>query len=306
MFKLSLPILVAIALIVALLPAGTAAAQSIEEVESMIAELANSNYLNPELCLRYRDYKEQQEEVITYTVKKGDNLISIAAAFGVSVESISVSNGIKNPHLIHPGQKLEFPGIVGLLYTVVQGDELSALAKKYEVDEETIWFANALDSGELEPGTKLILPGAKLPPPPPMPRVASRGGSVNLAKVNLPGLIWPLRGNISSPFGMRGSSFHRGIDITGAKGKSIIAAAPGTVVASRWQGSYGYMVEIRHNEQVATLYAHASKLLVKRGDYVQQGQAIALVGSTGKSTGPHLHFEVKVKGQHVNPRGLLP
>lgn len=306
MFKLSLPILVAIALIVALLPAGTAAAQSIEEVESMIAELANSNYLNPELCLRYRDYKEQQEEVITYTVKKGDNLISIAAAFGVSVESISVSNGIKNPHLIHPGQKLEFPGVVGLLYTVVQGDELSALAKKYEVDEETIWFANALDSSELEPGTKLILPGAKLPPPPPMQRVASRGGSVNLANVKVPGFIWPLRGNISSAFGRRGRSFHRGIDITGARGKTIFAAASGTVVASRWQGSYGYMVEVRHNAQVATLYAHASKLLVKRGDYVQQGQAIALVGSTGNSTGPHLHFEVKVKGQHVNPRGLLP
>src|SRR5690554_7452613 len=105
---------------------------------------------------------------------------------------------------------------------------------------------------------------------------------------------------------MRGGRLHRGIDITGKTGKTIYAAASGTVVASGWRGSYGYMVEIRHNDQVSTLYAHASKLLVKRGDYVEQGQAIALVGSTGYSTGPHLHFEIRVKGKQINPITLLP
>ena len=306
MFKLSLTGLVAIALVMSLLPVGAVTAKSIEDVEVMIAELENSDYLSPELYSRYRDYKDQREEVITYTVEKGDNLISIAAAFGVTVASICESNGISNPHLIHPGQKLEFPGVPGLLYTVVPGDELLALANKYGVDEETIWFANALDSSELVPGTKLILPGAKLPDPPPKSKVTSRGGSVSMANVTVPGFIWPLLGNISSGFGMRGRSFHRGIDITSKRGTTISAAASGTVVASGWRGSYGYMVEIRHNEQVATLYAHASKLLVKRGDYVEQGQAIATVGSTGYSTGPHLHFEVKVNGTHVNPRGMLP
>ena len=302
MFKLSLSGLVAIALVMALLPAGTAAAQSveaIEDVEAMVAELANSDYLSPELCLRYKHYKDPRVEVISYTVKKGDNLISIAAAFGVSVTTISQSNGITNPNLIYPGQKLEFPGVDGLLYTVVPGDELSALAAKYQVDEETIWFANSLDSADLEPGTKLVLPGAKIPEPPPTVKVSSRGvstSSVNLANVAFPGFIWPLRGNISSGFGMLGGRLHRGIDITGKTGKTIYAAASGTVVASGWRGSYGYMVEIRHNDQVATLYAHASKLLVKRGDYVEQGQPIAQVGSRGYSTGPQLHFEFKVDG----------
>lgn len=309
MFKLSLPALVAIVLIMALLPVGTAAAQSIADVEAMVAELANSDYLSPDLCLAYKDYKDQREEVITYIVKKGDNLISIAAEFNVSVATISASNGISNPHLIHPGQKLEFPAVTGLLYTIVEGDELSTLAEKYKVDVESIWFANALDSSVLEPGSKLVIPGATLPEPPPVTRVSSRGGSVssvNMANVNFPGFIWPLIGNISSGFGMRGGYFHGGIDITGKTGKTIYAAAPGTVVASGWRGTYGYMVEIQHNDEVATLYAHASKLLVKKGDFVEQGQAIARVGSTGYSTGPHLHFEVKVNGKQVNPRTVLP
>lgn len=309
MFKLSLPAVLAMALIMALLPVGTTAAQSIEDVEAMVAELANSDYLSPDLCLLYKEYKDQREEVISYTVKKGDTLISIAAGFGVDIASIIESNGIKNPNLIHPGQKLNFPSVSGLLYTVVQGDELSALAEKYQVDLETIWFANALDSGNLEPGSKLVLPGAKLPDPPITTKVSSRGllaSPVATLNVSVPGLIWPLLGNISSGFGMRGSRFHRGVDITGKLGKSIYAAASGTVVASGWQGSYGYMVEIRHNDQVSTLYAHASRLLVKKGDYVEQGQAIARVGSTGYSTGPHLHFEVKVNGKQINPRSVLP
>lgn len=298
MFKLSLPGLIAAVLIVSLLPAGAAAAQSIEDVEAMVDELANSDYLSPELCLRYKEYKEQREQVITYVVQKGDTLTAIAAAFGVSVASISESNGIANPHLIYPGQELKFPAVTGLLYTVAPGDELEALAEKYQVEVETIWFANALDSGELQPGSTLILPGAKLPNPPP----ASRG----LSYRSVPGLTWPLSGRISSGFGMRGKDFHRGIDIVGRTGRPIYAAAAGVVTDCGWQGSYGYMVEIRHNDQAATLYAHASKILVKKGDRVQQGQMIARVGNTGNSTGPHLHFEVRVNGRPVNPRLVLP
>ncbi|HOB34896.1 MAG: M23 family metallopeptidase [Firmicutes bacterium] len=302
MFKLSAPGIIAAVLILALLPAGTAAAQSIEDVEAMVTELANSDYLSPELCLRYKEYKEQREQVITYVVQKGDTLTAIAAAFGVSVASIAASNGIANPHLIYPGQELKFPAVTGLLYTVAPGDELEALAEKYQIDVETIWFANALDSSELQPGSTLILPGAKLPEPPPFASVVSRSPSLR----SVPGLIWPLRGRITSGFGMRGRSFHGGIDIAGPTGRPIYAAAAGVVTDCGWRGSYGYMVEIRHNEQTATLYAHASEILVKKGERVQQGQLIARVGSTGNSTGPHLHFEVRVNGRPVNPRLVLP
>jgi murein DD-endopeptidase MepM/ murein hydrolase activator NlpD len=310
MFKLSLPGLVVLALLVALLlPAGTAAAESVADVEAMVAELSTAEYYSPDLCLRYKEYKDQQVEIISYIVKKGDNLISIAAAYSVSVATISASNNITNINLIFPGQKLVFPAVTGLLYTVAEGDELGAIAEKYQVDEETIWFANALDSDTLVPGNKIVLPGAKIIQSSPVKRTTSRGvatSAVNLATISMPGFIWPLQGNISSSFGMRGRSFHGGIDITSKAGKSIAAAAPGIVIASGWRGSYGYMVEIEHCSGVTSLYAHASKLLVKKGDTVEQGQTIARVGSTGYSTGPHLHFEIVVNGSQVNPRPLLP
>jgi len=277
-------------------------------VEAMVAELETSEYLSPELYLRYKQYKDQREEVVSYTIKKGDTLISIASAFDVSVATISESNGIINPHLIHPGTVLVFPSVTGLLYSVVEGDDITSIAEKYEVKPESIWFANALDTDVLEPGTKLVVPGAKLPDPPSLWRVSSRSGStsVNLNNITMPKFIWPLLGRISSPFGLRGSGFHYGLDITGRTGNPIVAAASGTVISSGWRGSYGYMVEIQHNSGVTTLYAHASKLLVKKGDLVEQGQIIARVGSTGYSTGPHLHFEVKANGKQINPITFLP
>lgn len=326
MFKLSLAGLAVIAFALVMLPAGTAAAdsaaetdmqvleqvevvQSIEEVETMIAELANTEYYSPELLLRYKEYKEQKEEIIFYTVSRGDTLVQIAGTYDVSVSTIKESNKIVNPNLIHPGQELEFPAVNGLLYTVAEGDQLSSLAEKFEVELETIWFANALDSDILEPGMKIVIPGARLSNPTPVktvsPAVTSR--SVDLTNVSLPGLIWPLEGRISSPFGeWRGSDYHRGLDVTGKHGTPIYAAASGTVIASGWKGTYGYMVLIEHNSEVSTLYAHASKLLVKKGDYVEQGQQIARVGSTGRSTGPHLHFELRIDGIQVNPKPHLP
>jgi len=310
MFKLGLSGCLVMALLMTVVPAGVAAesqpVDDMEDVEAMVAELASTEYFSPELYLRYKEYKDQSVDILTYTVTKGDNLYSIAEAFGVSISTISANNKISNPHLIHPGQELVFPQVSGLLYTVKEGDELEEIAKKYKVDAETIWFANALESQALEADTQLVLPGAKLPTPPKPPMVASRSGSVSLANISMPGFIWPLVGRISSGFGMRGSRFHAGIDITGKTGKPIVAAASGRVVSCGWRGSYGYMVQVEHNSGVATLYAHASKILVRKGDWVEKGQTIAHVGSTGYSTGPHLHFEVRVNGKQVNPRVLLP
>jgi murein DD-endopeptidase MepM/ murein hydrolase activator NlpD len=234
--------------------------------------------------------------------------LSIAAIYGVSVATISESNGITNVHLIHPGQELVFPSVSGLLYTVAEGDNISEIADKYDIDLGAIWFANALESIDLELGQQIVLPGAKLPDPPPM-RVASRSVStaaVNLSGVTVPGFVWPVQGRITSPFGMRGSFFHGGLDVSSGTGTPIKSAASGKVIFSGWKSSYGYMVEIQHNNDVATLYAHASKLLVKVGETVEQGQVIARVGTTGYTTGPHLHFEVKVRGSQVNPRQFLP
>ncbi len=124
--------------------------------------------------------------------------------------------------------------------------------------------------------------------------------------------IWPVRGPISSPFGWRlhpilkKKIFHSGIDIAVSSGTSVRAADAGVVAVSGWQGGYGNFIAIDHGNGLATCYGHNSRLLVKEGDKVSQGQVIALAGSTGLATGPHVHFEVRRKGTPVNPMSFLP
>lgn len=148
-----------------------------------------------------------------------------------------------------------------------------------------------------EPVRQLV---AKGPNPPRAVTVGTSRGSGNIS-----GLVWPLSGRITSYYGYRWSGFHTGIDINGVTGQPYIAAQAGVVVSAGWGGNYGYMLLVDHGNGVATRYAHSSKLLVKTGDQVSKGQTIALVGSTGRSSGPHLHFEVLINGDHVNPLNYL-
>jgi murein DD-endopeptidase MepM/ murein hydrolase activator NlpD len=124
--------------------------------------------------------------------------------------------------------------------------------------------------------------------------------------------IWPVEGRVSSEFGVRThplsgtQRLHAGIDIAAATGTPIRAGAPGRVAMAGWQGGYGYAVDLRHPDGTVTRYAHQSRLLVRPGQQVATGQIIGLVGSTGASTGPHLHFEVRTGSGRVNPRTWLP
>ena len=125
------------------------------------------------------------------------------------------------------------------------------------------------------------------------------------AKVNLGvSLIRPVSGVITTRFG-RSSSGHRGLDIATSTGTPIKAAAGGKVTVAGWNNSYGYMIKVSHGNGVETVYAHCSKLLVSKGQTVSQGQVIAKIGSTGYSTGPHLHFEVRVNGTLYNPQNYV-
>jgi murein DD-endopeptidase MepM/ murein hydrolase activator NlpD len=124
-------------------------------------------------------------------------------------------------------------------------------------------------------------------------------------------MTWPVKGRISSPFGYRihpilkTKELHTGLDIAAASGTTVVAANSGTVIKAGWNNSYGNLLMIDHGGGIVTLYAHNSSLLVKTGDVVSQGQAVSKVGSTGMSTGPHLHFEVRVNGQYKNPMDWL-
>ena len=119
--------------------------------------------------------------------------------------------------------------------------------------------------------------------------------------------IWPAAGYVSSPYGLRfnGTEFHQGIDIAADMGTPIVATADGVVTAAGWNGGYGNMVDVDHGGGIVTRYGHASAVAVTVGQQVRRGEVIAYVGSTGRSTGPHVHYEVRVDGQPVHPAGYL-
>jgi murein DD-endopeptidase MepM/ murein hydrolase activator NlpD len=141
---------------------------------------------------------------------------------------------------------------------------------------------------------------AASPPPP------AEGGSTSPpSPPSSQGLIWPVSGPLTSPFGMRWGSLHPGIDIGVGYGTPIHAAAAGTVLVASYNGGYGNLVVLDHGSSIATAYAHQSSIAVTVGQTVSQGEVIGYVGSTGFSTGPHLHFEVRVNGTPVDPLGYL-
>ncbi|HHW92108.1 MAG TPA: M23 family metallopeptidase [Firmicutes bacterium] len=228
----------------------------------------------------------------TYTVRAGDTLWAIARQYGVNLQTLVATNGIADANRIYPGQKLKIPrGTGGGVHTVVRGDTLWDLSRRYGLPVEVLQQANpGVDPRRLVPGSTLIIPGGER-------QVANRAASLSF--------IWPVRGRISSPFGPRRGGYHYGLDIACPRGSSIRAARSGRVIASSWQGSYGRVVVIDHGNGIETLYAHASELLVRVGQWVNQGEVIARVGSTGRSTGPHLHFEIRIDGIRVNPSRYL-
>jgi murein DD-endopeptidase MepM/ murein hydrolase activator NlpD len=136
----------------------------------------------------------------------------------------------------------------------------------------------------------------------------SEGAGTNTVPLNASGWIWPTQGIFSSGYGWRWGRMHKGIDVANTIGTPILAAKAGRVVRSGWNdGGYGYLVELQHEDGSVSRYGHNSKILVRVGELVEQGSVISLMGSTGNSTGPHLHFEIRTPGRGaVNPLPFLP
>jgi murein DD-endopeptidase MepM/ murein hydrolase activator NlpD len=265
----------------------------------------------------------------TYTVQTGDTVAAIAAAHGIQVETLLWNNPdlSADPDSISIGQDLLIPSRDGILYTVRLGDTLTDIASLYEVEVENIvgFISNEIgDENSVSEGALLLLPGAVPPPPPPpavtpepifvasAPEPSDAGSIVPPEAVSLTGFAWPVYGSISEYYGApRGAgTYHTGLDIdqTFNYGGAVAAAAPGQVVLASGGYGYGYgnYVVIRHDSGYETLYAHLSAIYVSQGQYVSQGEAIGAVGSSGYSTGPHLHFEVHVGGATVDPLAYLP
>ena len=262
----------------------------------------------------------------TYKVKSGDTLVDIASAHGVSMMTLWWANKMQSKDDLHLGQVLKIPPVSGLTVEVKSGDTLAGLAKTYDVTGEEIVEINGLEDPNLVVGQVLVLAGAKgepIPTPEPVKATArsarsggsgGSGGGSSGESVRPPktysggGFAWPAPGAGISQYYHYG---HYGIDINGSTGDRIVAAASGTVTFAGWKSNGGgYQVWVAHGSGLYSTYNHMSSVSVGRGQHVSRGQSLGRMGSTGNSTGSHLHFEVWRGpvwngGQRVNPLGYL-
>ncbi|MCK4679739.1 peptidoglycan DD-metalloendopeptidase family protein [bacterium] len=231
--------------------------------------------------------------ITRHAVAPGECLWNIARKYDVRMETIVAMNDLPSARFLRPGQILEVPDTDGTYVNLKKGDTVSGICKKYEVGLTDLVNANpGVDIANLHIGDKLFIPGS--------------GALAQLFRFG-----WPVHGRISSRYGMRlhpvyrRRMMHTGLDIAAPHGTSIRAALQGRVIFVGWKGGYGKTVIIEHPNGYETLYGHCSTILVKRGQIVKKGERVAKVGSTGVSTGPHVHFEVKKAGKRTNPESVL-
>ncbi len=258
--------------------------------------------------------QSNRKSIVTYTVQPGDVLGKIASEFGVSLETILWANNLSYRSYIRPGDVLDILPVTGVKHTVARGETVSRIANTYDADASEIIAFNKLqsDGGDIVIGEELIIPDGKKPQQasavvlkPPVAQEFSQFRNVAAPppSVDAPagsGFLWPTAAKIITQYS---NWQHIALDIAGPIGTPLYASKSGTVVKSQcgWNGGYGCYLILDHGGGVQTLYGHSSKLLVSPGETVTQGQTIALMGSTGRSTGPHLHFEVRINGKQQNP-----
>ncbi|MDR2393729.1 MAG: M23 family metallopeptidase [Treponema sp.] len=234
----------------------------------------------------------------SYKVKKGDSVSKIAANHALSMDAIIASNYISNAKLLREGDILRIPNMDGIPYTVKKGDALSKISNAMGVPLEVILDANDIQSETLTPGKVLFIPGAKM-------------RSEDLKVILGDSFIYPIRGRLTSPFGWRNDPisgvrrYHAALDLAAAMGTPIKAAMDGRVSTVGVNSVYGKYIIISHANGYQTMYAHMSATSVNQGALVSQGTKIGEVGSTGYSTGPHLHFAIYKNGRAVNPLDFL-
>lgn len=251
--------------------------------------------------VNYAALFSQPVEYQTYKVKSGDTISGIAKKFGLTNISTLISvNDIGNVRQLGAGQKLKIPSMDGIIYTVKSGDSLNSIATANNVRLETILDVNELTIETLTAGQQLFLPGVGLD----QKTLQSRMGELFTMPITA-SFRW------SSPYGWRADpftgvqSFHTGTDMACPEGTPILAAMSGRISDVGYNRIYGNYIIINHGNGYQTLYAHMSKTIAKKGQWVSQSTRIGLVGSTGYSTGPHLHFMVYKNGNRIDPMTVL-
>ena len=240
----------------------------------------------------------------SYRVKKGDMISLIADAYNITTDTIySANNTITNSRLIQPGQYIKIPSMSGILYTTKKENETPAtIAEKYSVDAERCALVNNTDlNAPLKMGTTVFVPGAE------MDWETKLEINGDLFKLPLHSYFyissrWGWR---PDPFGSGRRSYHGGIDMACPKGTPIYSAKAGRVVSTGYSNVYGNYVIVSHGQGYKTLYGHMTRILTSNGSFVDTTTKIGLVGSTGASTGPHLHFTVYKNGKSINPTNVV-
>jgi len=241
-----------------------------------------------------------------YISSEGETLEALAEESGIDASLLMAANDLPSGSSLNAGTLLVLPVEPLQPITIASGDTLWSISRAYGVNlAELMEYNDISDARRLYPGMTVYVPlpeeqavmeGGLAAEYPAVTALASRGSSFS----------WPAEGVISSRFGPRHGEFHYGLDIAADSGTPIVAALGGEVIEADWKNdAYGYTVMVEHDNGLQTLYGHASALLAEEGERVRRGETIALVGSTGNSTGPHVHFEIRVNGVCVDPLEYL-
>lgn len=251
----------------------------------------------------------ERTQSIVYIIKTGDTLNDIAKKFNLKTDTILWANNLTLKSRLKPGNGLKILPVDGLMYKIKRGDTIGRIAQIYKSNTQAIVQTNGLNNSgtNIQIGQDIIIPnGVK-----PVTQIAQPSKQYNpLREVTAPlpsiespagsGYVWPTSmRRVTQYFSWR----HTGVDIAGPIGTPIYTTRAGEVIKSQcgWNGGYGCYIIIDHGNGIYSLYGHNSQLFVSVGDYVEQGQNISLMGSTGRSTGPHCHFEIRVNNARVNP-----
>lgn len=263
---------------------------------------------------------EGRKDIVQYTVREGDTTSSIAQKFGITTKTVLWANNLNDESLIKPGQELYILPESGISYTVAAGDTVESIAKKFNASvDDVMSFNDFVSPNDLVAGVEIVVPGGErpdVPKPQPaqqtqlanvrdvfsgkstntVPATAARSGSS--AQPSGGKGVWPTSTRrISQYFGFS----HTGIDIDGEFGDPIYAAKGGKVIQAGWNGGYGISVLIQNSDGSQNRYGHLQSLNVSAGQSVGSGQFLGEMGSTGRSSGSHLHFECMIGGRFVNP-----
>ncbi|KKU10209.1 MAG: Peptidase M23 family protein, partial [Candidatus Woesebacteria bacterium GW2011_GWB1_45_5] len=277
------------------------------EIPSSSTVLSATTEANETSTLVSDKVRDQVEE---YIVQEGDTVSTISDKFDISIDTIRWQNNLKSQDAIKVGQVLEILPVTGISHKVQKGDTVYSIAKKYDTSAQAVvdfpynTFVND-ETFELAIGQNVVVPDGVKPAEilwSPIARV--RKVTPNAGTVVASGaFVWPAGGTITQGF----SWYHKGIDIANNGAPAILAADAGRVVVAGWPDGYGFgnRVIIDHGNGFRTLYAHLSQIWVVPGQTVNRGDALGKMGSTGRSTGIHLHFEVLQNGVYLNPLNVL-